>query len=128
MFALCDRMIGKNPKVEVAPFSVSGHRDKEYQFLGQQLGWQDVGTLWPRLRVKKRKALGQVDRRIQAEQCKIPLARKRENTLRRNPPHKKKNYVNIKTVSLPTLLSIAITYSLSLALNLKKEERKEKRR
>ena len=26
-------MIGKNPKAEVAPFFVSGNRDKEYQFL-----------------------------------------------------------------------------------------------
>ena len=39
-----------------------------------------------KLQVKKQKALGQDDRRIQAELCKkTPLARERENTLRRNP-------------------------------------------
>ena len=93
IFALCDRMvkergqmIDQNPKVEVAPFFVSENRNKEYQFWGQQLGWQDVWTLWSKLLVKKwRRALGQDDRRIQAELYKIPLARKRENTLRGNP-------------------------------------------
>ena len=81
-------MIGQNPKAEVAPFFVSGNRDKEISFQGGDRHEQ-IGESHAKLRVKNRnRALGQDDRRIQADLYKIPLARKRENTLRRNPSSK----------------------------------------
>ena len=83
-------MIGQNPKAEVEPSFVGGNRDKENQFWNGGCDEQ-TGESQARLRVMKRKALGQDDRCIQAELCKIPLARKRENTLRRNPPTKKQS-------------------------------------
>ena len=47
---------------------------------------EHTGESHAKLRVKKRnRDLGQDERRIQAKLYKIPLARKRENTLRRNP-------------------------------------------
>ena len=76
MFALCDRMdkerdildrysspnespdrmkeeeTGQNPKAGVAPFFVSGKRDKGYQFWRQGLPWTD-GESHAKLRVKK---------------------------------------------------------------------------
>ena len=72
------RMIGQNPKNGSSTFFVSGNRNEEFSFedggrrertgeshaklpakkqsrvLGQQLVLQDVLTLWPKLRVKKR--------------------------------------------------------------------------
>ena len=52
-------MIGQNPKAEVAPFS-SVEIGIKNSVLGQQLVWQDVLTLSPKPRVKKRnRALGQ---------------------------------------------------------------------
>ena len=78
------RMIGQNPKNGRSTVFFSGNRDKDFSFqdgghrertgeshakllakkqsrvLGQQLVWQDVLTLSPKLRVKKRnRALGQ---------------------------------------------------------------------
>ena len=78
-------MIGQNPKAEVAPFFVGRNRDKEISFEDRDCHEQ-TGKSHTKLRVKKRhRALGQDDRRIQAKLYKISLARKRENTLRRNP-------------------------------------------
>ena len=52
-------MIGKDPKAEVAPFS-SAEIGIRKSLLGQQLVWQDVLTLSPKLRVKKwNRALGE---------------------------------------------------------------------
>ena len=47
------QVIGQNPKAEVAPFS-SAEIGIKNLVLGQQLVWQDVLTLSPKLRVKKR--------------------------------------------------------------------------
>ena len=78
-------MIGQNPKAEVAPFFVGGNRDKEISFQDGDRHEQ-IGESHAKLQVKKQhRALGQDDRRIQAELYKIPPARKRENILRRNP-------------------------------------------
>ena len=78
-------MIGQNPKAEVAPFFVSGNRDKEISLVNGNRH-ERTGESHAKIRVKKRhRALGQDDRCIQAELYKIPLAYKRENTLRRNP-------------------------------------------
>ena len=79
------RMIGQYPKAEVAPFFVSGNRYKEISFEDRDRHERMVES-HAKLRMKKRnRALGQDDRRIQAKLYKIPLVRKRENTLRRNP-------------------------------------------
>ena len=54
------RMIGRNPKNGSSTLFVCGNRKKKNSVIGQQLEWQDVLTLWPKLRVKKRnRALGQ---------------------------------------------------------------------
>ena len=77
-------MIAQNPKAEEAPFFVSGYRDKEIFWNGGRD--EPTGESHAKLRVKKRhRAFGKDDRRIQAELYKIPLTRKRENALRRNP-------------------------------------------
>ena len=61
-------MIGQNPKAEVAPFFVCGNRDKEISF-EDRYRHERMGESRAKLRVKKRhRALGQDDRRIQAEQ------------------------------------------------------------
>ena len=53
------QVIGQNLKAEVASFS-SAEIGIKNLVLGQQLVWQDVLTLSPKLRVKKRnRALGQ---------------------------------------------------------------------
>ena len=50
---------------------------------------EQIGESHAKLRVKKRhKALGQDDRRIQAELYKIPLARKREKYSQKEPVKK----------------------------------------
>ncbi len=72
-------------KTEVAFFFVSGNSKKEISLVDGGRHERTDGS-HAKLRVKMRnKALGQDDRRIQAKLYKIPLARKRENTLRRNP-------------------------------------------
>ena len=101
-------MIGQNPKAEVAPSSISGNRDKEYQFSGRRSPWTESHA---KLRVKKRKALGQDDRRIQAELCKNPASPYKEKILSEGTRQKAK-YSN---------------YIFSLPLNLKKEKKKEER-
>ena len=78
-------MIGLNPKAGVALFSSVeiGIRNINVVDGGRH---ERTGESHAKLRVKKRnRALGQDDRCIQAKLYKIPLAHKRENTLRRNP-------------------------------------------
>ena len=58
-------MIGQNPKAEVEPCFVSGNWDKKNQDGDRH---EQIGESHAKLRVKKRhRALGQDDRRIQAE-------------------------------------------------------------
>ena len=83
-------MIGQNPKAEVVPSSVSGNRGKEYQFWNggrdEQIG---VNTVAKTPGEESGKNLGQEGTMPSSQSYtyiyKIPPARKKENTLRRNP-------------------------------------------
>ena len=68
-------MIGQYPKAEVAPFSSAEIGIKNISF-GTEVAVNGVSA---KLRVKKRKALGQDDRRIQAELCKKKKKKKKKN-------------------------------------------------
>ena len=103
------RMIGQNPKAEVAPFlsaeigmkhgvfstEVAVRRqgsDAKIRAKKQSRGFQDSSwrdkMYWnsrQNSREKRKESWTRDDRRLQAKLYKIPLACKRENTLRRNP-------------------------------------------
>ena len=93
MFALCDRMvkergrmIGQYTKAEVVPFS-SEEIGIRKSVLKTDVAMNAWTNLMPNSRWKSGKNLGQVELMPSSQSCKkIPLARKRENTLRRNPP------------------------------------------
>ena len=80
-------MIGQNPKAEVAPFS-SAEIGIRKSVLGQQLGVTrcvDTVAKTPGEEAKKRIMDKKRSDAFKPNCKKIPLAHKRENTLRRNP-------------------------------------------